>query len=270
MGIGSTSLEAFLKKFYGSMVQKEFGARGVSVHEDLIEGIHSIYKFIEPSACDFPITVFKTLDENSQPIQSPQTYIINEYEQLVQIIDQECIIRLTTNGQIHVWKYHTIDLSILTKLAVVYKYVDRLEYFYANSAFEMFPKAISSPQASTFTNDTFDDLLEALEYYRCHTECCVGMCPIGKRLLLTLYAHRISSPLGYAMSMLFVFTSLLSAHILKKTQTSPSAGASFQRRSFRQWRRTPWTVGTWLGAIRVTMSRALMRRSPTTPRTAPI
>ncbi len=30
----------------------------------------------------------------------------------------------------------------------------------------------------------------------CHTECCVGMCPIVKRLFLTLYAYRISSPLG--------------------------------------------------------------------------
>src|SRR5690348_12018556 len=73
----------------------------------------------------------------------------------------------------------------------------------------------------------------------CQPECCVGMCPIGKWWFLTRYAHRISSPLGYALSILFVFTSLLPAHILKKTWTSSSAGASFQRRSFPHWRRTP-------------------------------
>jgi hypothetical protein len=55
----------------------------------------------------------------------------------------------------------------------------------------------------------------------------LAMCPIFKRLFVTRYAHRISSPLEYAMSILFAFTSLLSAHILKKTQASSSAGASF-------------------------------------------
>ena len=38
--------------------------------------------------------------------------------------------------------------------------------------------------------------VEDREIPGCHTECCVGMCPIVKRLFLTLYAYRISSPLG--------------------------------------------------------------------------
>ncbi len=68
-----------------------------------------------------------------------------------------------------------------------------------------------------YQNDQPISDLCVVEIEGCHTECCVGMCPIVKRLFLTRYAHSISSPLGYAMSIHFVFTSLLSAHILKKT-----------------------------------------------------
>jgi hypothetical protein len=71
----------------------------------------------------------------------------------------------------------------------------------------------------------YDEDHRISEASRCHTECCVGMCPIVKRLFLPRYAHRISSPLGYAMSILFVFTSLLSARILYK-DTDVSLGRS--------------------------------------------
>ena len=53
--------------------------------------------------------------------------------------------------------------------------------------------------SSAVNNQNLKDNLELLAkkaFARCHTECCVGMCPIVKRLFLTLYAYRISSPLG--------------------------------------------------------------------------
>ncbi|MBA2284679.1 MAG: hypothetical protein H0W02_04290 [Ktedonobacteraceae bacterium] len=161
----SESLESFLEKYYSSMVQKEFGNMGVSVLEDLIKGVRSIYQFIEPSICNFSIVVFKTLDENTEPIHRPEPFILDDYQLLTQIIDQECIIRLNANGQLHVWKHHQIDLSFLSKIAVVYQYNNRQECFFANSAFQRVPK-LSASQASTFASDTFDELLQALDAYK--------------------------------------------------------------------------------------------------------
>src|SRR5436309_11575732 len=130
MSIGSASLERFLENYFGSVIKREFGDVGLRVLADIIRGVRTIFQYIEPEVCDFPIIVFKTLAENSEPILTPQPYILDDYQQLVQIIDKECIIRLAANGQIHIWKPHTIDLSSLSKFAVVYQYHNRLERFF--------------------------------------------------------------------------------------------------------------------------------------------
>jgi hypothetical protein len=180
MSSGSVSIESFLEDHYTSMVQKEFGSIGIRILEDVIKGVRTIYQYIEPSVCNFPIVVFKTLDENAKPIHNPQPFILNDFQQLAQIIDQECIIRLNANGQLHVWKRHQIDLSSLSKFAVVYQYVNRLESFFANNVVLRVPK-LSPTQASTFAINTFDELLEALEFYKTQQVRYSG-CPILQQI----------------------------------------------------------------------------------------
>jgi hypothetical protein len=180
VSIGSVSFERFLEDHYGNMVLREHGSLGLRVLEDVIKAVRTIYQYIEPSVCDFPIIVFKTLDENVQPIHSSQPFILNDYQQLVQIVDEECIIRLTENGQLHVWKHHEVDPASLSKCAVVYHYVNRLEYFYANNVVQTVPK-ISTSQASMFAINTFDELLEALKHYK-SDQVRYSSCPILQQI----------------------------------------------------------------------------------------
>jgi len=176
MSSESESIESFLENHYAGMVQREFGSIGVRILKDVIRGVRTIYQYVEPSICRFPIVVFKTLDESAEPIQNPHPFILDDYQQLAQIVDQECIIRLNANGQLHVWKRHQIDPSSLSKFAVVYQYVNRLESFFANDFVQRVPKLFTS-QASTFAINTFDELMEALEHYKAQ-QVRYSSCPI--------------------------------------------------------------------------------------------
>lgn len=173
-------IESFLENYYANVIQREFGSLGVRILEDLIKGVRNIYRFIEPSICNFPLVVFKTLDENVEPIPNLEPFILDDYQQLSQIVDQECIIRLNTHGQLHIWKHHQIDIASLSRCAVVYRYNNRQEHFFANSANERVPK-LSPSQASTFAFNTFDELRQALESYK--TELArYSSCPILQQI----------------------------------------------------------------------------------------
>ena len=161
----SLDLETFLENFYAAKVKEQFGTEGLRILADVMKAVRKVYQYIEPSCCNFPIFVFKTVNEKFQPIQIPPTYILEDYNQLVQIIDQECVIQLAENELLHVWKNLGIAPASLSKFGVVYEYNNRIEYFHANNQTEPVPK-ISPSQASTFALNTFEELVEALENYK--------------------------------------------------------------------------------------------------------
>jgi predicted amidohydrolase len=68
-------------------------------------------------------------------------------------------------------------------------YTDRVKAILLECSQAQVAEALAQDLKNFETGKIHDEL-------RCHTECCVGMCPIVKRLFLTRYAYRISSPLG--------------------------------------------------------------------------
>lgn len=153
------------EELYFHMVQEQHGPVGVDLLKDILKAINALYKYVEPDSCQGPIIVFKTVNEAERPIDTEEAIEVREICAACRELGGVFTIQLLDSGQVYIWKNITPSIPDLAARAVVYKYANRTDYFYAKEEKRRVRKP-SSTVASAFAVPTFGNLESALEHYR--------------------------------------------------------------------------------------------------------
>lgn len=142
----------------------------------ILDFIRKLYQHVAPETHSGPLIIFKTLDDVAHSLSSEKAVTFNSFETLAQNVTGPCTIQVLDSGDVLFWRSATADPVQLAQKAVVYRYQDRVEKFYAKSEITVVHKIL--PQyASNFCVPTFDELRVALERYE-STMVRYSSCPI--------------------------------------------------------------------------------------------
>lgn len=163
--IDLSSMMEIVKQLYFHMVREQHGPIGEVLLKDILKAINNLYKYIEPDSCQGPIIVFKTINEAERPLDIEVAVDVQEICAACHDLGGVFTIQLLESGRVYIWKNITPSISDLAARAVVYKYANRTEYFYAKQEERRVPK-LSPIFASAFAIPSFGTLESALEHYK--------------------------------------------------------------------------------------------------------
>jgi len=145
-------------------IYRAHGDDGTRSFRELALGIQTIYRHIEPENFDGMIVAFKCLDDSDRPIPESSATVIRDMAALSQEIEGNVAIQVLSDGRLLLWKNVDINISLMAETAVVYRYNNRREYFFARDAERELPNV--GPYASLYAVPSFSDLRQAIEQYR--------------------------------------------------------------------------------------------------------
>lgn len=176
MNINLDAMYEIAEELYMHMVVREHGKQATPRLKLLLRALKEIYKYVEPEMHKDPIVIFCTLDDNDRPIDTAAAVNILSAKSLSQQAKSPLCIQVLDNGRFLLWNNMSVDLQKLAQSAIVYKYHNKVDTFYAKNCTEVVRK-FSRDCASSFSFETFSDLSEALEYYRTnmarHSSCLI-------------------------------------------------------------------------------------------------
>jgi hypothetical protein len=154
-----------VQQLYFHMVREQHGPVGEVILKDILKAINTLYKYVEPDSCQGPIIVFKTINEAERPIEVEGAIEVQEICAACRDLGGVFTIQLLESGRVYIWKNISPSIPDLAACAVVYKYANRAEYFYAKEEKRCVPK-LSPIFASAFAAPSFSNLESSLNYYR--------------------------------------------------------------------------------------------------------
>ncbi len=177
------------EELYFHMVQKQHGPTGVDLLKDILKAIKTLYKYVDPDFSQGPIIVFKTINAEERPIAVESAIEVQEIGAACRDLGNIFTIQLLDSGHIYIWKDISPSIPNLAARAVVYKYANGADYFYAKGE----EKRVRKPSpnfGSAFAVPIFGTLESALEHYKARIvrhSCCPKLSEIWfdeKRIFL--------------------------------------------------------------------------------------
>lgn len=145
-------------------IHRQHGALGTASFRVLAPALKTIFNYVEPESFGAVIVVFKALEDSSRPLDETKATTVVNPANLKQEIAGNTIIQVLSDGRLLLWTGLEIRTEALAKVAVVYRYHDRREYFLAGSSETEVSKV--GQYASIYSVPAFSDLRLALERYR--------------------------------------------------------------------------------------------------------
>lgn len=155
-----------LEDLYATMIMNNHGSVGILALEKLMAALHRLYEHVVPEMFDNSIVVFKALDDGGFILTDDTVISIDSYEDLPNLIGGSFVLEILDNGHLRLQNDPPPNIHItLSHIAVVYKYHNQAEYFYAKGEYKIVPKLIPT-YASMFAVPTFNSLRDALNHYK--------------------------------------------------------------------------------------------------------
>ena len=145
-------------------IHRSHGDAGTRSFRDLALAIHAIFEHIEHEGFDGILVAFKCLDDSDRPLPEKNATVIWNAALLPQEITGDAIIQALADGRFLLWNNVSVNVESVAESAVVYRFHDRHEHFFAGSAESEIPKI--GQYASIYAVPAFSDLRQALEHYR--------------------------------------------------------------------------------------------------------
>jgi hypothetical protein len=151
---------------YMPMIAKNHGDAGLKALKKVLEALHRLYQHIAPEMCNGSIIVFKTLDDDDTDVRLYGGTAVNNFDALPQLVGSSFIVQVLNNGHLLLENNPPSDVhKTLSDRAVVYRYSNESEFFWAKGECKQVPKLVTA-YASMFAIPTFSNLRDALEHYK--------------------------------------------------------------------------------------------------------
>jgi hypothetical protein len=158
---------ALMKQIYQShflsSITREYGEAGTIVLREIMEELHTIYRYFPPENIVNSLIIFKLFDQHNLQLGQPHD-IVTKREMLSQSLASVEALQLLNNGKIALWQSLPAAIEKLADYGIVYEYNDCQEWFYAKKDKNFIPK-LDTEYASMFAIPTFSNLREALLSY---------------------------------------------------------------------------------------------------------
>ena len=146
--------------------ESAFGSDGLASLLAVLQTVRSAYRWLACETLAGGMTVFRTLDPASRPVDVRDSVQIESLEALPGLVRQELTLQVVGGGTLLVWG-HTIDPRALPPDATAYEYRGPGdEHLWVAGASDKVPSIASFP--SQFAVPTFFELDGALSYYAVH------------------------------------------------------------------------------------------------------
>lgn len=167
-------MEDIVHDLYTVEISREYGVEGQKNLRPVLQGIRSVFDYVEPESINSTLIIFRSLDDDDNILGFLPSAIHFRYaEYLAQEYDSAsrkgaAAIQLLSNDEYRLWKDVSIDLNRLCANSIVYVYGNREEYFFVRGRKVSIPNP-SRAHASIFAIPTFRRLRDALEDYKRRT-----------------------------------------------------------------------------------------------------
>lgn len=140
-----------------------FGDEAGELLEKLLGSITQVYRRIDPGSRSTPLVMFCEVQPTSIALPATQCILSNP-DLLQHELDDACAVQVVGSETLHVRPLDAIDVTELSKTAIVYRYHNREEQIIVSGRiFRLANPAKGYP--STFCRPTFTRLIEALQDY---------------------------------------------------------------------------------------------------------
>lgn len=157
-----TKLSEIADNLYLSSIVQAYPIQGEIAYKKLTVFLKRLYGYFPPDKKQ--ILIFKAFDD--ERISSIGEHIqITDLSSMPQIASGDITLQIFDNGDVFLWNGKIPKIETLVNNGLVYLYSDKTDYFFAKeSKLKVFK--LSTTGNSIFAEPSFDDLREALEYYK--------------------------------------------------------------------------------------------------------
>lgn len=170
------ALRRIAHDLYVPVIHAKHGDEGTGALRVVLEFLGRLFERIEPELLSAPLIVLHPVSGFDEAALPMNPRIAQDIPSLVSMVRGACVIRIRDRG-FECWSDQVIDLSVVSRNAVVYCFERGAERFIVDGANHRVP-AVDTAQASFFSRPTFGDLREALQRYRHRV--LASSCPLFK------------------------------------------------------------------------------------------
>jgi hypothetical protein len=157
-----TKLSQIAEDLYLSHIVVAYPEHGERAYKELTIFLKRLYGYFPPDKAQ--ILVFKAF-ENERISTHGEHISVSDLSILPQIASGDITLQFFDNGDIFLWKGEIPKIETLIDKGLIYLYSNKTDYFFAKeNKLEVFK--LSTTGNSIFAEPSFNDLREALEYYK--------------------------------------------------------------------------------------------------------
>ena len=144
---------------------KQFGRDGSRALADLISAITRIYKTVEPSLRQLPLTIFicPNAGVDLEPLVGPAKATVAKPDLVTHELDGACLVDVSHGSRLSIFEAANVDKIELSKHALVYEFDTQAEHFFIDG--ERYRVTNPTSQPSIYAAPTYSSLAEALERF---------------------------------------------------------------------------------------------------------
>jgi hypothetical protein len=162
--INHDALRRIAHDLYVPVIHAKHGDEGTAALRAVLEFLGRFFERIEPELLTAPLIVLHPISGFDEATLPTNPSLAQDIPSLAPMVHGLCIIRIRERG-FEYWSDKSIDLSAVSKNAVVYCFERGNERFVVDGAAHRVP-VVDTAQASIFSRPTFGSLREALQRYR--------------------------------------------------------------------------------------------------------
>ncbi len=162
--IDHDALRRIAHDLYVPVIHAKHGDEGTGALRVVLEFLGRFFERIEPELLSAPLIVLHPISGFDEATLPSNPSLAQDIPSLAPMVRGPCVIRIRERG-FECWSDKSIDLSLVSKKAVVYCFDRGSERFVVDGADHPVP-AVDTAQASIFARPTFGSLREALQRYR--------------------------------------------------------------------------------------------------------
>lgn len=158
------ALRRIAHDLYVPVIHAKHGDEGTKALRVVLDFLGRFFERIDPELLTGSLIVLHPLSEFDETLLPKNPRIAKDIPSLVPMLREACVIRIRDRG-FQCWSDGDIDLSAISRKAIVYCFAEGGERFIVDGANHQVPE-VDTTQASIFSRPTFGNLREALHRYR--------------------------------------------------------------------------------------------------------
>lgn len=165
MKIDVDALRAVAEETYSVSVLSAHGKPGMEALRRLLDGIASIYRYVEPALLQAPLYVVYMLDADTCILDEESAVIVEHYELIKDHVSGLVVVQLLHDGRLRLWnRLSGAQAATWANNGIVYHHSSGQESIRVKDK-ESTIRRVATGMASAFAVPTFTDLVEALKDY---------------------------------------------------------------------------------------------------------